>query len=180
MTSTARFQGFSGAGVLVLDASKQQLLLIKDYHGKYNDMGGQLQAPLTDGVLERTAATELLEETRGVMQASAADLASAPHVSLLPQGYRMYLLRLPDTAGLCSRYYSVDPIALGPSFCETKGLTRFPVQQFLSRGGAGPTAFTDTGLAVPLHGRVRTGINAALRQGLLGQVQKTKRPSHKE
>jgi hypothetical protein len=166
--STPRYQGFSGAGVLVLDTSKQQLLLIKDYHGQYNDMGGQLQAPLIDGVLERTAAAELLEETRGVMKVSAAELASAPRVSL-PKGYRMYILRRPDTTGLCSRYYAIDPkkAGLGPSFCETEGLTRFPLQQFLGKGGAGPTALTDTGRAVQLHDRVRTGINEALRQGLL-------------
>lgn len=160
------WRGFTGAGALVHDLSTDEFILIKDYHGRYSDMGGALQPPLSDGAIARTAAQELREESRKVFSFRASQLGRCAHVDLAHAGgkYRMYVVPLAHARGACTRYYRTDPSRLPRAYRETTGMTRFPAAQFRGRR-MGATARTDTGRREKLDDRVRAGLAKALKAG---------------
>lgn len=158
----SQWHGFTGAGVLVYDVSTDEILLIKDYHGKYADMGGALHPPISAGVCPRTAAQELKEESRGVFDFKPSLFSKCQYVDVAGQ-YRMYILPLTHTNKACTRYYAADVKNMPSCYRETTGMTRFPMAQFRGKRVLNKSALTDTGKSVKLDDRVRAGLSKAFR-----------------
>lgn len=154
-------KNYTGAGVLLVDSQKPEILLINDWSNAYNDMGGRLQGK----TCPVTASTELYEETRRTVHIPPSRIAALPCVCV-NNTYKMYICKM-NTYGICAKYMKVPHDTLPDNYVyhETKGIARFCLDQFKHKHAPGPVtkAYTTTGRLVPIHGRVAEGIQEAIK-----------------
>jgi hypothetical protein len=114
----------SGAGVLIITRGKdreKQIILGKEEKGNYSAFGGTKNANET---LAECAARETKEESKGLFDFSAADLAKCPTIDM--NGRLCYLVYVDNTIGFCSKFKTIK--ATHAHSNEMSELVRVPVR----------------------------------------------------
>lgn len=161
------FHGYNSARVFPIH--KGQGILVIDQNGQYNVPGGFVDHPCT-GCISSTAARELYEETRGVLNVTAARIRTCPWVDIDNGRHksRCYFLTLTDAeaAGICRKFYATDVSKLPRAFQETTAMTRFNIAQWRHRPIT-CTAVTDRGISTNLFWRAVPCITQGMAAGYL-------------
>lgn len=159
-----------GTGVLLVSNKRTLgpcLVLILDYHGKWSDMGGKLEAKYTP---TKNAVVEVLEESRGVINLLESSLGSHVDLPVRVGVYRSYICEIADQSW-CTQYNRVDTTNMPYSYQETKGMRYFPLQAVLNNIYA-PKWASDSGgssVLVDVHGRVQNVVDAMHKKGLFNK-----------
>lgn len=160
---------YTGAGVLVVDAKAQQVILVEDHTGEFRDMGGRRSRGTR---CAETASAELYQETRMTMNVDAKTLRSSCKYVDIDAGpgklYRCFIYYSSNVS--CSAFYKaydkVDVKQLPKELRETTRMTRFPLSG-IKRNPTSRTQTTDQGRTVPLGGRVRKVLEKAIAKKLI-------------
>jgi len=158
---------FSGAGVLLVDAKHNQIILGKDQTKEYRDLGGGRDHKET---CPQCASREACEESKGTINISIEHLKNTPHVDI-PAGntwYRCYIYRIRNFS--CRDFYNVPASKLKIHQNELTRLTRFPLDDIKNRLQKNPIEgkiLTDKNVEEPIGGRVRRVLREAIAKRLL-------------
>jgi len=165
--------GFTGAGVLLIDLMRNQIILVR-VNGKYTDPGGSID--YQSDTLSYTAARELNEETSENVSTTPQYLANNPYVDIsagTSHKYRCFMLY--DSGISCREFYKNRKrleqlrkrgLSMPYGYYEADRMTRFPISQFKKYKNAN-AANTDTGRPVVLSNRVVKIISAAVKSGMI-------------
>jgi hypothetical protein len=158
--------GYSGAGVLLVDPSKNQIILVQDHTNQFNDAGGKVDNSSTK--LSDLAAKELYEESRASIRISGRDLWNSDvDIQAGNSKYKCYIYRSSNIS--CRQFYANAQVVRnwGSCYNETTRMTRFPIQQiknhYFAYGVIPYNIISDNGESCSLHGRVRRVLEQAIR-----------------
>lgn len=160
--------GFTGAGVLLVDLIRGQIILVR-VNGEYTDPGGCIGQQ--NDTLSYTASRELYEETAGSVSTTQQCIASCKYVDI-PAGkyhkYRCFIMYASTVS--CSTFYNERKklqnavnrgMYISHCFFEADRMTRFSIAQF--KRSINKTATTDNGEIVVLSNRIMKIIKAAVK-----------------
>lgn len=170
----SHYHTYSGAGVLIIDGDS--IILLQDFHGKFDLPGGKIDRGETP---ERAASRELEEETRKVYLLRDYQVRQLPSLDI-PTGdpnrprdfFKVYVLKTSYTPGICTRFNTTDVRYMPPQYRETLGMQRFPVAnaKAIFRSNPAPTHLpgeTRSGQMQnkEISGRCRRVIRTAIQMG---------------
>jgi hypothetical protein len=145
---------YCSSGILLVDTSKQQIILVKDHSGSYNDFGK------VDN-----------EESNSMISSNEYDLCYQKYsdIDIITQysKYKCYIIR---TNGInCKKFFAnfIMVKNIITIFYETTSITRFPIQsiknQYFTNGYIPYYTVSNNGDSCHLNNRIRKVLELAIR-----------------